>query len=701
MARLPVPGSDANQWGDILNSFLSVAHNSDGTIRAEVLKGRTIQRTVGLDSGADYTCDGVSDDIQIQAALNDVNALGGGTVYVGRGDYSGDQLVMRPQTHLIFDDRAVYNLANGKNSHVISMVGLDGVRLKICLDGNKANQTAGGIYGIYMSSCTNCTVEAHITNTYADAIWADSSDHNQFNFSAISCGKSGTNDGEGIRLGGNHNIVLGYVEACEGDAFLIKGSFNNIHGAAKHPNFSGISMTTESNKDVRHNIVAVTVEGAGTHGCILNHLAGTTTEVRDNIINVVVDGAGANCVTLNGENNNYNRITATCSGASGRGVYILGVNGGQVGHMLDVICENNALQGIAISNAKHCHIQAVCRNNSGDGLYCSGRMNVIRVASTENNGKSVFIDGGLYNQISGRGSYDGAGVDINNGSYNSVSGFVSNDGGYGFRERGASDYNSFVGCVSYNNTSGDAFVGSNTTAVVNGTTATPLAVSFGGTGASSMAGARSNLGLGVNDAPGFASLALSSGASGASVYNTADQITNYERGVLSWISNILTLQTQNGGTGVSRQLRLIGAASSQITLQGTGAAIELRRNGTSLDLVNVSSTSMQATSGTQKALSIDPVINQSSAAGYTALLINPSETTTGSGAKLLLDAQVGSVSKFKIDRTGKITTPLAQTYTVSNTSTTRSYNAAAPTLAEIANTLATLIADLRALGLVV
>jgi len=35
MARLPTPGSDANVWGNILNDFLRVEHNSDGTLRAD------------------------------------------------------------------------------------------------------------------------------------------------------------------------------------------------------------------------------------------------------------------------------------------------------------------------------------------------------------------------------------------------------------------------------------------------------------------------------------------------------------------------------------------------------------------------------------------------------------------------------------------------------------------------------------------
>ncbi len=33
MARLPTPGSDQNRWGDILNDYLAVEHNSDGTLK--------------------------------------------------------------------------------------------------------------------------------------------------------------------------------------------------------------------------------------------------------------------------------------------------------------------------------------------------------------------------------------------------------------------------------------------------------------------------------------------------------------------------------------------------------------------------------------------------------------------------------------------------------------------------------------------
>lgn len=34
MPRLPNPGSDSGTWGNILNEFLEVSHNSDGTLKS-------------------------------------------------------------------------------------------------------------------------------------------------------------------------------------------------------------------------------------------------------------------------------------------------------------------------------------------------------------------------------------------------------------------------------------------------------------------------------------------------------------------------------------------------------------------------------------------------------------------------------------------------------------------------------------------
>ena len=38
MARLPEPGGDDGQWGEILNEYLQVSHNTDGTIKSGLLQ---------------------------------------------------------------------------------------------------------------------------------------------------------------------------------------------------------------------------------------------------------------------------------------------------------------------------------------------------------------------------------------------------------------------------------------------------------------------------------------------------------------------------------------------------------------------------------------------------------------------------------------------------------------------------------------
>jgi hypothetical protein len=45
MARLPTPCGDNNKWGVILNYYLSVAHNPDGTLKVEVTDASKLQGT--------------------------------------------------------------------------------------------------------------------------------------------------------------------------------------------------------------------------------------------------------------------------------------------------------------------------------------------------------------------------------------------------------------------------------------------------------------------------------------------------------------------------------------------------------------------------------------------------------------------------------------------------------------------------------
>lgn len=61
---------------------------------------------------------------------------------------------------------------------------------------------------------------------------------------------------------------------------------------------------------------------------------------------------------------------------------------------------------------------------------------------------------------------------------------------------------------------------------------------------------------------------------------------------------------------------------------------------------------MSASSGVQRGLQVAPTVAQSGTAGYTLLEVNATESSTGSGAKKLMDLQVGGASKFTVDNTG-------------------------------------------------
>jgi parallel beta-helix repeat protein len=77
MARLPVVGSDDGQWGTILNEFLLVSHNEDGTNKNLFINVK--------DHGA--VGDGTTDDADaIQAAFNAI--INGSQVYFPPGTYN-------------------------------------------------------------------------------------------------------------------------------------------------------------------------------------------------------------------------------------------------------------------------------------------------------------------------------------------------------------------------------------------------------------------------------------------------------------------------------------------------------------------------------------------------------------------------------------------------------------------------------------
>jgi len=153
-------------------------------------------------------------------------------------------------------------------------------------------------------------------------------------------------------------------------------------------------------------------------------------------------------------------------------------------------------------------------------------------------------------------------------------------------------------------------------------------------------------------------LTLPSTATGIVLYNTADQTTNYERVRQYWSGNAANIRTEVGGTGTGRNL-VLGTVTTTLTISnsetanGTFQLTRATNTGTGVHTI-INGTATQA-SGLFTGLAVTNVINQSSTAGYTMLLVNPTESAVGSGTKLLADFQVGGSSKASISNTGQIT----------------------------------------------
>ena len=134
---------------------------------------------------------------------------------------------------------------------------------------------------------------------------------------------------------------------------------------------------------------------------------------------------------------------------------------------------------------------------------------------------------------------------------------------------------------------------------------------------------QSDLAAGGYTITNLALLNFKSTATGLTLFNTADEAVNYERASIKWASNIFTMDVTRAGSGVARNF--------QLTISNNAA------------------------SGAPALISLLPTLTQSGTAGYTALLLNITESSIGSGTRNLIDIQVGGVSRFKVDTRGSTT----------------------------------------------
>lgn len=150
---------------------------------------------------------------------------------------------------------------------------------------------------------------------------------------------------------------------------------------------------------------------------------------------------------------------------------------------------------------------------------------------------------------------------------------------------------------------------------------------------------------------------------GIQLYNTADQVTNFERLELLWSGNVAIIRAASGGSGQTRGVAL-SSGSVGVTCSA-GAALDLLTQGGGTALTNqarVRPTSASTiTSGTYVQLAILPTYNQASGnAANTDLAIARTETAVGSGTQNFITCAAGAAGTtqiFAFSTTGILTKP--------------------------------------------
>ncbi len=168
-------------------------------------------------------------------------------------------------------------------------------------------------------------------------------------------------------------------------------------------------------------------------------------------------------------------------------------------------------------------------------------------------------------------------------------------------------------------------------------------------------------------------------ADGVVIENSTDPLITRLRvpGNLYVGGDVFTVNTSTGTIGIgvtphaTRKLSVNGIirlsqnsdaliwGSAAVTLRGDGGSgngLYFRGEGGGTMLVEVvQNTQSDLSTGNFDFLNLSQRINQTGTAGYRGIFLSVAETGTGSGAKLLMDLQVNTNSKFTVSNTGETT----------------------------------------------
>jgi len=136
-------------------------------------------------------------------------------------------------------------------------------------------------------------------------------------------------------------------------------------------------------------------------------------------------------------------------------------------------------------------------------------------------------------------------------------------------------------------------------------------------------------------------------------------VTLIDAGAIGLASGAIDLSEGNLTNGGDLAADSVTADSTQLALNYTTLVAQQGADASSGDVVTIDShadAEMTASSGSQSFLAVRGEVAQSGTSAYTGLEVDMTETSTGSGATLLLDLQVADSTLMSVDSSGNIAT---------------------------------------------
>lgn len=256
MARLPTVGGDDGSWGTVLNTYLQVAHNSDGTLisNGTVLVAANDAPTA-FKNVASYTCDGTADDVQIQAAIDALPSTGG-RVVLSRGTFMiASRIDLGTRTDIELCGEGWSSIIKLTANTDTQLIGSSGACKRItihhlALDGNKSGQSTGSTrQGLRFTSSSAQDIKIHdiyVHDTFNHGVSLSCLKTQIANCTFASCGLGNSPGDAAILLNSPSDSC--FIQGCEirgsgGDGISNQGSRHNIVNNKSHDNLdTGINL---------------------------------------------------------------------------------------------------------------------------------------------------------------------------------------------------------------------------------------------------------------------------------------------------------------------------------------------------------------------------------------------------------------------------------------------------------------------------